>query len=160
MSEVEYFLTIEGIPGESMAMEKAIDLLSWSWGASQAGTMAYGGGGGAGKASVQDISFSMRENKASPKLLNACLSGAHISKAVLEARKAGGKPEKFLVVTLEDVLVSSYQTGGSWGDPIPVNQISLNFSRLSYEYLAQNAKGAMETAGTATYDIKKNVAAA
>jgi type VI secretion system secreted protein Hcp len=160
MAEVEYFLTIDGIPGESMALEQAVDLLSWSWGAAQAGTMAYGGGGGAGKASVQDISFSMKENKASPKLLNACLSGQHIAKAVLLARKAGGEPRNFLQVTLEEVLVSSYQTGGSWGDPVPVNQISLNFARLTYEYLTQNEKGATVTSGAAKYDIKKNVAAA
>ena len=156
MAEVEYFLTIKTIEGESQAMAKAIDVLSWSWGAAQSGTMAYGGGGGAGKASVQDFSFSMKENKASPRLLQACLTGEHIAEGTLEARKAGGKPETFLKVVLKDLLVSSFQTGGSWGDPIPVNQISINFSEIEYEYGTQNNVGAMEKGGAAKYSVKKN----
>jgi type VI secretion system secreted protein Hcp len=160
MAEVEYFLRIDGIEGESQAKVKEIDVLSWSWGAAQSGTMAYGGGGGAGKASIQDFSFSMKENKASPRLLQACITGEHIASATLVARKAGGEPQTFLTVTLTDVLVSSFQTGGSWGDPIPVNQVSVNFSGITYEYLVQDGKGTTKAAGTATYDVKKNTAEA
>jgi type VI secretion system secreted protein Hcp len=159
MSEVEYFLKVDGIEGESQAKPSEIDLLSWSWGAAQSGTMAFGGGGGAGKVAVQDFSFSMRENKASARLLHACITGQHIASAILEARKAGGKPETFLTITLKQVLVSSFQTGGSWGDPIPVNQVSINFADITYEYKEQDDKGVAKVAGTAKYNIKKNEAA-
>ena len=47
---VDFFLKIDGIPGESTDAKHKdeIDVLSWSWGANQTGTMSYGGGGGAG----------------------------------------------------------------------------------------------------------------
>ena len=48
---VDVFLKIADIPGESADSKHKgeIDVLSYSFGASQTGTMAYGGGGGAGK---------------------------------------------------------------------------------------------------------------
>ena len=56
---VDIFLKIEGINGEAQdtSHKKEIDVLAWSWGASQSGTTHSGGGGGSGKASFQDISI-------------------------------------------------------------------------------------------------------
>src|ERR1043166_6769935 len=136
----DYFLKIDGIDGESQdAKHKGeIQLESFSWGATQTGTFAYGGGGGAGKVQMQDFHFVMKHNKASPKLMLACSSGEHIKKAVLTARKAGKQQQDFMKVTMSDVLVSSYQTGGSaQGDEIPMDQISLNFAKLEHEYRQQ-----------------------
>ncbi len=67
---VDYFLKIDGIPGESKdhKHKDEIDILSWSWGESQTGTMRTGGGGGAGKVNMQDFHFVMKVNKATPKL--------------------------------------------------------------------------------------------
>src|SRR4051812_47434031 len=124
----DYFLKIDGIEGESQdaAHKGEIQLESFSWGASQTGTFQYGGGGGAGKVQMQDFHFVMKHNKASPKLMLACSSGEHIKKAVLTARKASKQQQDFMKVTMSDVLVSSYQTGGSaQGDEIPMDQISL-----------------------------------
>ena len=115
---VDYFLKIDGIPGESQDSKHKdeIQLESWSWGESQSGTMAYGGGGGAGKVDMQDFHFVMTVNKATPKLILACASGEHIKKAVLTCRKAGKTQQEFLIYNFSDVLVSSYQTGGGRGD--------------------------------------------
>ena len=51
------FLKIEGIKGESLDSKHKdeIEVLSFSWGATQPG--AFGGGGGTGKVSAQDFSF-------------------------------------------------------------------------------------------------------
>ena len=58
---VECFLKIEGpeLKGESKAdgFADQIDVLAWSWGASQSGTMHVGTGGGAGKANVRTSSI-------------------------------------------------------------------------------------------------------
>src|ERR1700722_2677078 len=57
MAAVDYFLTLDGIKGES-ADDKhkgEIDIMSFSWGATNTGTHASGGGGGAGKVNFQDI---------------------------------------------------------------------------------------------------------
>lgn len=160
MASVDYFLKIEGIEGESEDQEHKgwIDVLSWSWGESQTGTMAYGGGGGAGKVSMQDFHFTMRVCKGSPKLIEACASGEHFSNAQLIARKAGKTQQKFLKLKFSDLLVSSYQTGGTGhGDPVPVDQISLNYAKIEYEYAPQDSKGSLTGSVRAGWDLKKNV---
>lgn len=159
MSAVDYFLKIEGIPGESAdAKHKGeIDLQSFSWGATNSGSMAVGGGGGAGKVSMQDFHFVMKINKASPKLMLACATGEHIKKAVLICRKAGKDQQEYLKVTFGDILISSYQTGGSsGGDPIPMEQISLNFAKVEFEYKEQKPDGTLAGPIKAGYDLKSN----
>jgi type VI secretion system secreted protein Hcp len=159
MAAVDYFLKIDGIKGESADSKQSgeIELDSWSWGATQSGGHAYGGGGGAGKVQMQDFHFCMRLNEASPKLLEACSSGKHIPQATLTCRKAGGEQGAFLKVKFSDMLVSSYQTGGSGGsDIVPVDQISLNFSKIEFEYFKQDKAGAMVSAGKTGWDLKKN----
>src|SRR5512141_1338481 len=122
---VDYFLKIDGADGESMqeGHENEIDLQSWSWGETQSGSFSEGGGGGAGKVSMQDFHFVMKVNQASPKLMCNCATGEHFEKAMLTCRKAGGKAEEYLKIKFTDLIVSSYQTGGSSGDDIPLDQI-------------------------------------
>src|SRR5262245_14555266 len=112
---VDYYLKLDGIDGESTddKHKNEIDVESWSWGASQGGTMSSGGGGGAGKVQMQDYHFVMKGCKASPKLMLACATGEHIKKAVLTCRKAGGGQQEYLKITMEDCLISSFQTGGA-----------------------------------------------
>jgi type VI secretion system secreted protein Hcp len=158
---VDYFLKIDGIPGEShdSKHKDEIDLLSWSWGETQTGTFAGGGGGGAGKVNMQDFHFVMKVNKATPKLILACANGEHIKKAVLTCRKAGKEQQEFLKYTFSDVLVSSYQTGGSSsGDEIPLEQCSLNYTKMECEYKMQKADGTLDGGIKAGYDIKANKA--
>ena len=73
MAAVDYFLKLDGIDGETKQKghEKEIELESWSFGETNAGTFSAGGGGGAGKVSMQDFHFVMSNNKASPKLMLA-----------------------------------------------------------------------------------------
>jgi len=155
---VDYFLKIKGIPGESKAKgkEDQIDVLSFSWGESQTGSHAAGGGGGAGKVSMQDFHFVQKINKASPKLITACASGEHIGDAVMTCRKAGKDQQDFFVIKFYDLLVSSYQTGGSThGDEIPTDQVSLNYSKIEIEYKEQNPDGTLKGPVSAKYDLKK-----
>jgi type VI secretion system secreted protein Hcp len=158
MAVVDYFLKLEGIDGESKSRPGEIELESWSWGASQLGTYSHSaGGGGAGKVSMQDFHFVMKVNKATPKLILACAKGDHIKKAILTCRKAGGKQEEFLKYTFSDVLVSSYQTGGSGGsDIVPTEQISFNYAKMEVEYKEQKADGTMGGAIKAGWDLKVN----
>src|SRR5882724_12797851 len=115
MAAVDFFLKIDGIDGESAdgKHKGEIDLESWSWGESNAGQHHAGGGGGAGKVSMQDFHFVMKMNKASPKLMLACAGGDHIKTGVLTCRKAGKDQQEFLIIKMADLLISSYQTGGS-----------------------------------------------
>lgn len=159
MAQVDYFLKVEGVEGESTDAKhkNEIDVMSWSWGETQSGGSATGGGGGVGKVSMQDFHFVMGYNKASPKLFLHCATGVHIPKATLTCRKAGGKQEEYLKVVFTDLLVSSYQTGGSQhGDVVPTDQISLNYSKIEWEYKPQDEKGAVGSPIKAGYDLKKN----
>ena len=157
---VDYFLKIEGVEGESQDSKHKgeIDLLSWSWGATNSGTFSTGGGGGGGKVSMQDFQFTMRVNKATPKLIQACATGQHIKWAILTCRKGGTKtPQEYLKITFTDLLVSSYQTGGAGQDDvIPEEQISLNFAKIEFDYKEQKRDGTMAGSTKAGYDVKAN----
>ncbi len=156
MAMVDYFLKIEGIQGESQdkTHKNEIEIESFSWGATQTGTASYGSGMGAGKVQMQDFHFVMRVNKSSPKLMLACANGEHIKTATLVCRKAGKEQQEYLKVTFTDLLVSNYQTGGSAGDVIPMDQISLNFTKVEIEYKEQKPDGSLGGAIKAFYDMK------
>jgi type VI secretion system secreted protein Hcp len=122
------------------------------WGETNAGTHGTGGGG-AGKVSMQDFSFVAKGSKATPKLFLACATGQHIEDAVLTCRKAGKDQQEYLVVTIKDCLVSSYQSGGSKGDGIPKDQFALNFAKVEFDYREQKPDGSLGGKVTAGYDL-------
>ena len=146
-------------PGESHddKHKNEIDVLSWTWSETQSGTFAGGGGGGAGKVSMHDFNFTMKMNKASPKLMLACANGEHFPKATLTCRKAGKEQQEYFKVVMTDLLVSSYQTGGSaHADVVPVDSISLNFTKIEFSYKIQKPDGTLGDEFKAGYDLQKN----
>lgn len=160
MALVDYFLKIDGIEGESgdSKHKGEIELESFSYGGTQAISRA-GGGSGAGKVMLQDFHFTMKNNKASPKLFLHCCNGAHIKMATLVARKAGKDQQEFLKITMSDCLISSYQQGGSGhADIIPTDQVAINFSKVEMEYKEQKADGSLAGAVKSGWDLKANKA--
>ena len=160
MAQVDFFLKIDGVDGESPDSKHKgeIEITSFSWGAQQTGSAAYGGGGGAGRVNFADFHFTKRFDKASPVLMENCASGKHIPSAMFVARKAGGKQEEYLKIKFSDVLISSYQTSGNQHDIIPTDSISLNFSKIETEYKEQQSSGALGGQVKKGWDIKKNEA--
>ncbi|HEX4128841.1 MAG TPA: type VI secretion system tube protein Hcp [Pirellulales bacterium] len=155
----DFFLKIKGIEGESndSKHKNEIDVESWSWGETQSGSHAQGSGGGAGKVSMQDFHFTAKISKASAKLFLACAGGDHIDEAVLTCRKAGKDQQEYLKITMSGLLVSSYQTGGSGhSDIVPVDQVSLNFSKLQLDYKPQDSKGGLGGPVKAGWDLTAN----
>ena len=155
----DYLLLIDGIKGESPDVKHKgeIEIESFSFGETQPGSHAAGGGGGAGKVQMQDFHFVSNLSKASPELFLACAEGRHIKKAVLTVRKAGKDQQEYLKVTLSDLLISSYQTSGSEAaNALPMEQISLNFSKIEFAYAPQKADGTLETALKVGWDLKAN----
>lgn len=156
----DYLLKIDGIDGESQDKKhpKTIEIDSFSWGASNAGAHSSGGGGGAGKVSFQDLHFTTKANVSSAVLALRCASGQHITKATLIVRKQGKDQQEYYTVTLEDIMVSSYQSGGhEGGDSVPTDQFSLNFTKIKFEYKAQKPDGTLESAAkTMTWNVKTN----
>jgi type VI secretion system secreted protein Hcp len=156
---VDMFMKIDGITGESKddAHADEIDVLAWSFGATQSGSAHMGGGGGAGKVNVQDLSFTKYVDKSSTDLMLFCCNGKHVSECVLTVRKAGEEPVEYMKVTMTDVLISSFQTGGSGGQDRLTENVSLNFAKFDIEYTPQKEDGSADAPTTMGWDIEKNV---
>ncbi len=159
----DYLLEIDGILGESTDDKHRgwLEIESFSWGLTQLTALA-GGGAGAGKPSFQDIHFTKLVDKSSPKLFLACASGQHIKKATLVVRRSGRERLEYYKVTLEEVLVSSYQSsgasGGSAGVPaaVPVDEFAMNYAKIEFSYRPQNTDGTLEQPVIASWDLKQN----
>src|SRR5579871_5710819 len=110
---VDMFIKLDPIKGESQddKHKDEIDVLSWSWGMSQAGSMHSGTGGGTAKVSVQDLTFTHWVDKASTDLIEYCATGKHIQSGTLVVRKAGGDPVDYITITLDDIIITNVHTG-------------------------------------------------
>jgi type VI secretion system secreted protein Hcp len=167
MAQVDFFLKIEGIQGESQddKHKNEIHIESWSFKEQNSGTFGTAGGGGAGKVKMDDWFFTKAVDKSSPKLFQACASGEHIKSAVLTCRKAGKDAHEFLKVTFNDLLVASYEPFGGQQTPdgsdvIPTDRFSFNFTHIKIEYKEQKADGTAGGSTVGEWNQKTNKAAA
>jgi type VI secretion system secreted protein Hcp len=156
---VDMFLKIDGVDGESEddGHKKSIDVLAFSWGMSQSGSMHIGGGGGSGKVNVQDMSITKFLDKSSAELVKRCCSGKHFPTVLLTCRKAGDKPVEYYKVTMEEVLISSVSEGASGGEDQQTENITLNFAKVKVEYTPQKEDGSPDAAIVAGWNIRANV---
>jgi type VI secretion system secreted protein Hcp len=137
---VDLFLKIDGIAGESVdkTHKGEIELESFSWGETNEAPAHPGGtGGGAGRVKIQDLHVVAQMNKASP--------------------TAGKGQQEFLIFKFNDLIVSSYQTGGSaQGDTLPTDQVSFNFGKIQMEYKPQQPDGTPGQSVKAGWDVQAN----
>src|SRR6476661_7585126 len=105
---VDMFIKIGDVKGESKdkTHKEEIDVLAWSWGMSNSGTAHTGGGAGAGKANVQDLSVTKYIDACSPALMLACCKGTHYDDAELIARLADDTPVEYVKIALTEVLIT------------------------------------------------------
>jgi type VI secretion system secreted protein Hcp len=181
---VDFFLKLDGIQGESQddKHKNEIEVLSFSFGMTNAASSALGGGGGSGKVLVHDVVVIKHVDKSSPKVWEACNSGKHISSAILYCRKQGGSQQEYFKITMSDVLVSGHDTmsgapigrrqwdpvrNASGGTPaaaasvapavpIPTEHVRFNFSKIEWEYKEQDSKGNSMGPVKAGWDLKAN----
>jgi type VI secretion system secreted protein Hcp len=161
MAEADYFLKIDGIEGESddKTNSKEFQLQSWSWGMTNAGSSGIGGGAAVGKVSLQDFHFVIQQNKASATIAKFVANGKHIGECKLTCRKSTGDGGQvpYLVVTFNDVVITSYTVGGSDGSgQLPMESISFNYTKMKMETKVQDAKGVIKNGSEMTHDVKKN----
>ena len=154
----DIFAKIGDIKGESFddKHKGEIEVLSWSWGVAQSGTMAHGGGGGTGKASFNDFNFTHHIDKASPVLLKACATGEHIKDATITVRKAGKGQQEFLIIKMNDVIITGVSPSGAGDGAATAEHVALQFAKVDLEYKPQKADGSLDAGVHFKYDIKGN----
>ena len=128
-SSISIFLEIEGIGGEATASahKGTIEVLSWSWGMSQAA--------GTGTASVIK-----RIDKATPLLFVQCVDGTAIPLVTVYLTRQDG--QTYLQYDLRNVIVSSISHGGDVNsDGLPDETLGLTFDGATLTYTQFDAAG-------------------
>lgn len=144
VSASDMFLKISGIKGEATDKTHAgsIEVLSWSWGTST-GTARVKKGTVAPQC-IQDLHLTKFVDSSTPQLIMNAVMGQTAQEATLTVRKSGQVQYDYLVLTMSDVLVTAYQTGGSAGSDMPlVDNVVLTFSSIEGEYRQQKADGSI-----------------
>ena len=121
---------------------------------SQSGTVPHGGGVGAGKASFHDLSFTHRLDKASPLLMKACATGEHIKEATVTSRKAGKGQQEFLIIKMNDIIITSVNPSGAGDSAATAESVALRFAKVDLEYKPQKQDGSLDASLHFQYDLK------
>ncbi|EXU76448.1 MULTISPECIES: Hcp family type VI secretion system effector [Erwinia] len=154
----DIFLRIEGITGESQdASHKGWSSVdSFSWGATQPGNMAYGGGGGAGKVQYRDLSVQTKIDKATPAVMRYTSNGKHVSKVELSSCKAGGTQLEYCLITLEDVLITGVLFNGATQRELTGITYQFQAAKVKIQYWEQSAAGSRGAETQSAWNIKEN----
>lgn len=158
---VDIFLKFSNnIKGESQdsTYKDDIDVLAWNWGMTQSGTTHMGKGSGGGKVNVGDITLTKYVDRATTDLVKRAASGEHIETAELVVRKAGGgAPLEYFILKMENVMITSYTTGGSKDGLDRIQEtVTLNFRKYEITYTPQEESGAPGASSVTGYDIAEN----
>jgi type VI secretion system secreted protein Hcp len=116
------YLKIGDIKGESTddKHKEEIEILSWSWGASQATARSRPASG------PGTLTITKAVDKSSPKLMEASTRGRKIEQMTLTLPPRPG--ERARTVTLEGVVVSSVERSTS--ESMPTETISFNYEKI------------------------------
>ena len=155
MAQGDYLLEIENIQGETKqeGYTNFIDVESYSWGMSQQGSWAVGGGGAVGKASISDFSFACKPGKHTAQLMKAVVQGNHPNKAKLVCRKAGGDANtyEYYIVEFENLIISGVSESGA-GEGSNYASVTFAFKKVTFDYKEQLNDGTVQSAAKASYD--------
>jgi type VI secretion system secreted protein Hcp len=143
------------LKGEAKAVQHVdeIEIYSWSMGESQKSSATGLSGQGMGRVSFHDFSFSSLVHKASAGIKLACATGDPVNEAILSCRKAGGSQGDYLIWTLIDGLITSYNLKGD-RDSSPSETFTISFSEIKMDYKMQKPNGQLATAGAMHFDVR------
>ena len=139
---IDTHIKFDGVEGEATHADHKgeIEVMSWSWGVSNASGALAGGGSGKGKASPGEMHFTHLYDKASPVLAKKCAQGVHFPTVVLTGRKSGEGQKDFFKVTMKEVFITSVQTSASSGGDM-MESVSFSYAEIEFGYKAQDASG-------------------
>jgi type VI secretion system secreted protein Hcp len=142
----DLFMKLGDIAGESKqdGHTGEIEIMSWSWGATQSGSTQSISGSTAGKVNVHDLTFTKLVDASTPNIVKAVCAGTAFPLALLTCEKsagAGKKPIQYFKMKLKNVLVSTYAVGGANGSDTHTETVTLNFGSVETTYTGMNADG-------------------
>ena len=148
-------IKFDGVEGESTHQDHKgeIEVLSWTWGISNASGAAAGGGSGRGRASPGEFHMTHQYDKASPVLAKKCAQGLHFKEVMLTSRKAGEGQKDFLKITMKEVFITSVQPSGHAEGEI-MESVSMSYGGIEFSYKAQDAKGGLGGEVKFAWDVK------
>ncbi len=133
---VNAYLLIDGRPGPSTSKQNAIDVLSFSFGATQTAVIGVGSSGGearAGRANLQDLTIMKVADKVTPLLFDDCVTGNYLKTVdLIYDKPMGDDQQDYYKIHLEDALITSFQNSGSAENPI--ESISFAYSKIKVSY--------------------------
>jgi type VI secretion system secreted protein Hcp len=157
------FLKLDGVTGESQKANHTgeIDIMSFSWGASNSSSVGTGTGVSTGKVSVSDFSIMKSTDSASPVLFQKCCDGSVIATGVVTLqRQVQAAATPYLVYNFTNVYVTSIQWSGSGGSgESPMESVSFCFEVGTVDYTPIGDDGTAGTAIHGGWDVGQNVKA-
>jgi type VI secretion system secreted protein Hcp len=153
----DIFAKLGDIKGESQDSKHKdeIEVLSFSWGLTNPPGPGGGGGGGGSKATFQDLSIVHAIDKASPLLMKACATGLHLKDGTITHRKAGKGQQDFLIVKMNDILITGVSHSGTSDQPAS-ETVTMAFAKVDFEYKPQKADGSLAAGIHFKFDLKAN----
>ncbi len=162
-SNLDLFLKLEGIDGESKkdGHPKEIDIASWSFTASQPVSMGGNNAGTTGKVQMSDISVTKPVDAASPKLFLACCQGDRVPKAFITGQKATGKggQKVFYKVEMQDVVIAQVRNDYVHEDAVLdtiTETVVMNPAKIYVSYWPIDNTGTPGSESKTGYDLQAN----
>ena len=154
----DMYLKMPGIKGESQDKDHKdqIDVLAWSWNASQNVVQSTGGGRGVSRVNAGDLQITKFVDASSPLLMEATCTGKHFTDVLLTIRKAGGGQKEYMKWELKNCIVSSIQVGAHGEEDRFTETISLNFEEINFGYMPQKPDGTLGGNIPFGYNVVKN----
>jgi type VI secretion system secreted protein Hcp len=152
---VDMFLKLTDISGESTNAKHKdeIEIISYSLGLNNTNAVISGA---ANRPVFSDITLAKRVDKSTPLLMLNCAKGQHVTQAILTLARSGIDASNFMVITLDDVIITNISSSGAAGSDVPFETVSLNYGKIKLDYYQQKPDGSIILAGTFAYDLITN----
>lgn len=137
-------LKVEGeTKDDALSKQKAIEVLSYSLGASNPINVGSATGGlTAGKADFTGLTMMHQVDTAATDMLKALVQGEHFADGTLLVRRSGGTtPNRYMQFNFKKIFVSNMNFSGSAGEEVLMMSTSLEWGAVQVHYYALDATG-------------------
>ena len=132
-----------------------IDVLGWSWAMDYPTDLRSGGR--TGRATMRGLSITKGCDSASTALMTVLWTNDRVKTAVLSVRKSGGGAIDYLVVTLKDAYIASWEiVHTETQPPLPMEKFELRFKEIEVRYAPQDGTGSKT--GSSTFQAQVTTA--